>query len=66
MSGLLKPISRLLPRVTSVGLRRSFFIYSPDALSPQPDREPTWKKAEEAVQAIQSGQYVTVTVKQLQ
>lgn len=60
MSALFKPISRLLPRVTSVGLRRSFFIYSPDALSPQPDREPTWKKAEEAIQAIQSGHKVFV------
>lgn len=60
MSALLKRCSRLIPRVTSVASHRTFFIYSPDALSPQPDREPSWKRAEEAVQAVKSGNKIFV------
>ncbi|KAL4220926.1 hypothetical protein ACF0H5_019192 [Mactra antiquata] len=60
MSVLLRTALRHFPRVTTSNARRTFFIYSPDALSPQRDREPAWKKAEDAVQAIQSGNRVFV------
>ncbi|XP_052819732.1 4-hydroxybutyrate coenzyme A transferase-like [Mya arenaria] len=55
MSAMFQPVCRLFPRVSSVVGRRNFFIYTPNALTPQVDREPTWKKAEDAVQAIESG-----------
>ncbi|KAH3817372.1 4-hydroxybutyrate coenzyme A transferase-like [Dreissena polymorpha] len=60
MSALLKHVSNVLPRVSSAGGRRSFFIYSPNALTPQVDRQPKWTTAEEAVQGIKSGQKVFV------
>lgn len=55
MSALFNRALRLLPKVTAASGRRTFFIYSPDALSPQHDREPTWKSADDAVQAVKSG-----------
>ena len=50
----LRTFSRLLQR-TTLQNARSFYIYSPDALTPQRDREPDWKTAEDAVSAIESG-----------
>jgi len=61
MSVMFQPASRLLPRLSGVAGRRNFFIYSPNALTPQVDREPEWKKAEEAVTAIQSGNSLLFT-----
>lgn len=55
MMAALKAFSRLLQRTTVKNASRSFYIYSPDALTPQRDREPSWKTAEDAVQAIESG-----------
>ena len=55
MAAALKAVSRLCQRMTLKNASRTFYIYSPDALTPQRDKEPDWKTAEDAVQAIESG-----------
>ena len=59
MMHILLKIPRLLVPTSRLGacVSRSFYIYSPEPLHALLDKEPTWKTADQAVEAIKSGKY---------
>ncbi|KAK3101047.1 hypothetical protein FSP39_000556 [Pinctada imbricata] len=52
--------ARFLKRCQQHGVRRTFYLYSPEPFHPLYDRAPIWKTAEEAVQVIQSDSRVYI------
>lgn len=60
---ILQKVPRLLVRTSRIGpcVTRSFYIYSPEPLHALLDKQPTWKTADQAVEAIQSGKQNTYT-----
>nr|XP_022312784.1 uncharacterized protein LOC111117846 [Crassostrea virginica] len=62
MMHILLKIPRLLVPTSRLGacVSRSFYIYSPEPLHALLDKEPTWKTADQAVEAIKSGQRVYI------
>lgn len=63
MMHILQKVPRLLVRISRLGpcVTRSFYIYSPEPLHALLDKQPTWKTADQAVEAIQSGKQNTYT-----
>ncbi|XP_050414234.2 4-hydroxybutyrate coenzyme A transferase isoform X2 [Patella vulgata] len=41
-------------------LKRTFYLYTPEPFHPIPDRHPEWKRAEEAVKVIKSGDKIYI------
>lgn len=64
MMHILLKIPRLLVPTSRLGacVSRSFYIYSPEPLHALLDKEPTWKTADQAVEAIKSGNIVAPTL----
>lgn len=64
MMHILLKIPRLLVPTSRFGacVSRSFYIYSPEPLHALLDKEPTWKTADQAVEAIKSGNIVAPTL----
>lgn len=54
---ILQKVPRLLARTSRLSpcVTRSFYIYSPEPLHALLGKQPTWKTADQAVEAIQSG-----------
>lgn len=54
---ILQKVPRLLARTSRLSpcMTRSFYIYSPEPLHALLGKQPTWKTADQAVEAIQSG-----------
>lgn len=60
---ILQKVPRLLARTSRLSpcVTRSFYIYSPEPLHALLGKQPTWKTADQAVEAIQSGKQNTYT-----
>lgn len=58
---ILQKVPRLLARTSRLSpcVTRSFYIYSPEPLHALLGKQPTWKTADQAVEAIQSGKQNT-------
>lgn len=59
---ILQKVPRLLARTSRLSpcVTRSFYIYSPEPLHALLGKQPTWKTADQAVEAIQSGKQTPV------
>lgn len=55
-----RQISTRCTAISTIGSRRSFYLYSPEPFHPIQGKEPKWTTAEEAVQIVTSGMKVYV------